>query len=467
MRPSEFVTVASRGWSAVLILAIAGMAPSIALAKQSREDKVRADKARVEAEGFWIYNDLPRAFSEARSTDKPMIVVFRCIPCVECVKLDDEILNEDPELHALLDQFVRVRVVSTNGLDLSLFRFDYDQSFAVFFLNADGTVYGRFGTRSHRTEWADDVSVAGLKQALIAALTLHANYPANQTDLRGKHGTSHFFRQNPAETAGSLLSIAVPEEFPSLTKYKSSLDYDGNVVQSCIHCHQIGDAIKELELTSDHGISAEALFPFPHPKSLGLILDPKQCATVTEVQPNSPADHSGFLEGDVITAISGQPILSIADVQWILHGQHDEEAKIEVDIVRGKKELEIELQLPKGWRELDDISWRASSWELRRWALGGMQLQAAITRPAGVPAERMALEIKHVGQYHPHDVAKNAGFLPGDTIVSFDGRKDLFRETDLLAYALRGKSFQRDVAVEIIRAGKRLEMVLPAHESSR
>ena len=95
-------------------------------------------------------------------TGKPMIVILRCIPCVECVKLDDDLVNQDPRVRTLLEKFVCVRIVSTNGLDLSLFQYDYDQSFATFFLNADGSIYGRFGTRSHRTSWADDVSINGL-----------------------------------------------------------------------------------------------------------------------------------------------------------------------------------------------------------------------------------------------------------------------------------------------------------------
>src|SRR5262249_48319071 len=89
-----------------------------------REKKVRDDKAKVEATGYWIYNDLPRAFDEANKTGKPMIVVLRCIPCEECVKLDDDLVNSDPVLRPLLDKFVRVRVVSTNSLDLSLFQYD-------------------------------------------------------------------------------------------------------------------------------------------------------------------------------------------------------------------------------------------------------------------------------------------------------------------------------------------------------
>ena len=72
---------------------------------------------------------------------------------------------DDVKHHSL-----RVRLISANGLDLSLFQFDTDQSFAVFLLNADGTIYGRFGTRSDQTLWTDDVSIEGLGKALEGAL---------------------------------------------------------------------------------------------------------------------------------------------------------------------------------------------------------------------------------------------------------------------------------------------------------
>ena len=115
-----------------------------------------------------------------------MLVVLRCIPCEECVKLDDDLVNEDKRVRPLLEKFVCVRVVSTNGLDLSLFQFDYDQSFAAFLLNADGTIYGRFGTRSHRTSWSDDVSIEGLAKALAGALELHSGVPEEQGGAGGQ-----------------------------------------------------------------------------------------------------------------------------------------------------------------------------------------------------------------------------------------------------------------------------------------
>src|SRR5262249_45255121 len=150
--------------------------------------KVADDRKKIEAEGFWIYNDMGKGFAEARKTGKPMLVILRCIPCVECVKLDDDLVNQDKRVRPLLDKFVCVRIVSTNGLHLSLFQFDYDQSFAAFLLNADGTIYGRYGTRSHRTSWADDVSIDGLARALQGALELHEQYPKNKAELASKKG---------------------------------------------------------------------------------------------------------------------------------------------------------------------------------------------------------------------------------------------------------------------------------------
>jgi serine protease Do len=39
-----------------------------ALAAQTREQKVRADRDKVVAEGFWIYNDLEKGLVKARET---------------------------------------------------------------------------------------------------------------------------------------------------------------------------------------------------------------------------------------------------------------------------------------------------------------------------------------------------------------------------------------------------------------
>lgn len=416
-----------------------------------REQKVRADKQKVESEGFWIYNDLPRAIAEARRTSKPILVVLRCIPCEECVKLDDNLVDQDPVIRPLLEKFVCVRVVSTNGLDLSTFQYDTDQSFAAFMLNADGTIYGRFGTRSHRTEWLGDVSLTGLAEALRAGLELHQAYPANKASLAGKRGPRPEFPS--------------PERYPSLSgKYTAALNYQGNVVQSCIHCHQIGDAQRDYYRSRGAPIPETILFPYPHPKSIGLVMDPNTRATVQSVAAGSWAESAGFRAGDQIRTLNDQPLVSLADIQWVLHRTPPEGGRVVAQVERDGATSELVLQLPEGWRRAGDISWRVSSWGLRRMTTGGLMLSEATDDERArlqIPAGQMALVVKMVGQYGPHAAARKAGFQVGDVVVAFDGRTDLMREADVFLWGASRRRAGEQVPVVVLRNGQRQNLMLP------
>jgi len=418
---------------------------------QTREEKVLQDRAKVEAGGYWIYNDLQQGFAQAEKTKQPLLVVLRCIPCEECVKLDEELMEKDQALKPLMDQFVRVRLISTNGLDLSLFQYDYDQSFAVFMLNADRTIYGRFGTRSHHTLWSEDVSIEALAKAMQGALELHAKFDVIKASLTGKQGLKP--------------DVPSPEQYPLLAgKYRSTINQKKEVVKSCIHCHQIGDAQRDFYLRDQKPLPEQILFQYPHPKILGLILDPQEKAVVKEVQKNSIAAQAGFQPGDQILTLAGQPLLSIADVQWVLHHARETDQLTAV-IDRNGKQLEFTITLPEGWKRSDDLSWRVSSWPLRRMVLGGAVLEettAEQRKAAGLPEETaMALRIRHLGQYGPHAAAKQAGFRTGDLIISFNGRNDFSRETDLLAYGVNELKPGQTVEVTVVRDKKPLQMKMP------
>ncbi len=51
-----------------------------AFAQNKREDAVRADKKKIEADESWIYNDLNDARAQAKAENKPVMVLIRCIP---------------------------------------------------------------------------------------------------------------------------------------------------------------------------------------------------------------------------------------------------------------------------------------------------------------------------------------------------------------------------------------------------
>ncbi len=438
------------GWVATLLV----FSPLLAAEPGSREAKVRADREKVQAAGFWIYNDLPKAIESAKQSGKPILVSLRCIPCEECVKLDDDLVDNDPVIRPLLEKFVCVRIVGTNGLDLDTFQFDTDQSFAMFMINADKTIYGRFGTRSHRTDWIGDVSLKGMAAALRGALELHAESPANRTQLAGK--------------TGEPLEYASPEKYPSLaSKYTDRLNYEGDVVKSCIHCHQIGDARRDFYRARKLPIPEKLLFPYPHPKSIGLVLDPNHRAVVKAVLPDSPAVSADLRPDDEILTMNGQPLLSMADVQWILHHQPSGPGRVEMEIRREDREFLTSLELPEGWRRLDDPRWRVASWGMGRMMTGGMRLQALDDderKELNIDVPGMALRATSVGKYGPHATARRAGFRVDDIIIAYDGRTDLMREADVFAYANENRVAGEKVSIKILRNGRTEELTLPLQD---
>ena len=59
-----------------LLLALLAWMPVVAIA-QDRDTKVHNDRSNSESDGYWIYNDLPKALEAARKSKKPLLIVFR------------------------------------------------------------------------------------------------------------------------------------------------------------------------------------------------------------------------------------------------------------------------------------------------------------------------------------------------------------------------------------------------------
>jgi serine protease Do len=417
---------------------------------QDRETKVRQDRTRFVDDKRWIYNDLELGIGEARKTGKPILVVFRCIPCEACSEFDKHVIGEENGIGELLDQFVCVRIVQANNLDLSLFQFDYDQSFHAVLMNADKTIYGRFGTRSSRPE-EEDMTMQSLSAALKLALAWHAEFPANRDRFAAK-------RQVEA-------SVRVPEEYPMLAgKYGAKLNYEGNVVQSCIHCHQVRESERMVFRDRGDKIPDQQLFPYPLPDDIGLRMNPQTATTVAAVTENSAAHKAGLRAGDEILELNGQPLLSTADIQWVLHQARDPD-QLQAVVRRGSATQPVSVALPQGWREQCEISFRATTWDLRRMASGGILLEDLPDdqrRARGLSNGQLALRAKHVGQYGEHATAKNAGFVKEDLIIGVNDRKDRMTESQFLGYVLdqpKGSKLQ----LRVLRGQREMTMTFPTH----
>ncbi len=347
---------------------------------------------------------------------------------------------------------MRVRIVQGNGMDLPLFQFDYDLTFSVFFMNADKTIYGRFGTRAEYENAAKDISIEGFKQALEAALDLHKKYPENESVLAAKTGPEPIKK--------------TPEGFPALLRYSATLDFDSRINQQCIHCHQIGEAQREIHWYDRKPIPDEILYPFPMPDVLGLHFSPKHRAKISKIVSGSSAEKDGFRRADEILTLDGQPIISIADVQWVLH-RTPENTTLPATVDRHGKEINLTLTLNPGWRKGSDISWRTTTSELRLVALGGMvlkDLSDAERQRSGIEDTEMALNVETVSRGGRRSSgqtnAQRAGIRRGDIIVAYGDRTNRLTESGIIGYVLQDKPQAKTLPIKLLRNGEQIDVEL-------
>ena len=434
----------------LLSLLCAASLHSTALAEtvKDREGAVRKDKADLQNDSRWIYNDWQKGFAEAKRTGKPLLVVLRCVPCMSCMGLDASVLTST-DLTPLLDQFVCVRLINANAIELAKFQFDYDLSFSTLFFNGDGTLYGRYGSWTHQKDPQEKTTV-GYKRSLEAALAVHTAYPVNKAALVGKQGLPTPF--------------ATPVEIPALAgKYKRDLDWEGKVVGSCVHCHQVGDAYRAYHRDAGKPLPSELIYPMPMPETVGITLEPDQVAKVKSITPGSIAANAGVRVGDEFNTLGGQLLLSIADFAWALH-RAPESGPVPATVKRGQSQTTLTFTLPAGWRAKSDISRRVGTWPMRAMAFGGMVLtdltdEERLTR--GLAKDKLGLFVKGLGQYGKHAAAKNAGFRKDDVLVELDGKSARLTEGELMGQILQQTKPGQKLKATVLRGKERVELMLP------
>jgi hypothetical protein len=330
------------------------------------------------------------------------------------------VARRDPEVKELLDRFVCVRVVEANGLDLSVFQFDFGLTWAVFFMNADRTIYGRYGSR-RQADGSEDVSIEGFRKAAEAALELHGGYPGNRASLAGKSAPAPRF--------------ATPREYPSLREFPATVDpaRGERYNPTCVHCHQVQAAEYAVFRAAKQPVQDELLWSWPMPDALGLALDVKEKATVTSASGSAAKD--GFRAGDAIVRLEDQPIISVADVQWILARSKDG-ATLRAEVLRVGRTEVLSLSLPPGWRRGGDLSWRDAA-------------RSAFVPELAATAEPGGLRVTQAG----------LGLRKDDLILEVDGRR-LESFSALIAYVARERKRGERLVVVVRRVGTDLKLDL-------
>jgi serine protease Do len=333
------------------------------------------------------------------------------------------------------------------GVDLSLFQFHGQLTWGAFFLNADRVIYGRYGSRGARKgrmENDKDISLEGFKKALEGALDLHKGYPANKASLAGKTG--------PAPGAKT------PEQYPPAAAANlQPAEKTGG--KGCIHCHQTQDYELITARRAGQPIADRLLWTYPMPDLLGFALDPKEKASIVSVAPGSAAAKAGLRSGDRIVTMEGQPILSTADVQWVLQ-QAKEPGDVKMDVDRGGSKATLTLSLESGWRRGVSFADTLSLGWITRQQVAGMRCDAlppAEKSKLGLGAEALGLKILDLSPdfvKERNTSAKKIGLLKGDVLVEIDGQKKAMTESEFLAYLLQKKNKGEKVALVYLRNGK-------------
>ncbi len=359
---------------------------------------------------------------------------------MSCKGLDDQLVRHDNDLDALEKQFVCVRLVQMNGVDLKLFQFDYDLTWAAFFLNADGTIYGRFGTRAgNRGDSTSHVSIAALKTAMSRALELHKGYPANKPQLIGK--------------TGAAPEWPIAQKIPGLTERPARATVRGH---DCIHCHEVTENIRRAKWEQRRLTSAD-IWIWPLPENAGLKLDVDDGLRVKTVASASPAARAGLRPGDELVTLNGQRLISQADIQWVLHTA-PVETKLDVAFRRDGAMQRATIALSGDWKE-SDLMWRGSSWMGFRHGMSTERLGAAEREKLGLKPADIGVRVRDL---HPRGAPlRTAGLQKGDVFLSVDGKGGM-TESQFIAHVRLNHPPGDKWRALVLRGDKRVALELPA-----
>lgn len=368
--------------------------------------------------------ELTEARAEAQRTNRPLFVVFRCLPCKQCADFDAEVLEGGERLDPLLARFVTVRLTGAHDVDLRLFPMrefqDFDLSWWGWFLSPEGRVYGTFGGRDSSGD-ASRVSAEALAKALERVLAHHEDPRRPSWDVDG-----------PLPELGGAPQTA--KQLPGYASWRK-LSERGEADGSCLHCHEVGEIVRQGEVDARRFDKSRDVYVWPYPENVGLELVRDDGLLVAKVSPGSAAAKLGLAAGDVLGAAAGRRLFSQTDFRAALHRAPSADARVELVWLSNGAVKRGELVLADGWRK-STISWRKSLAEGTLGAHPGMAwffpAKPDVRRKFGLAPQTMAIR-PHFGP-EPGWRARDAGLTTDDTIVEVNGQSPDLANREFLTW---------------------------------
>jgi serine protease Do len=236
---------------------------------------------------------------------------------------------------------------------------------------------------------------------------------------------------------------------------------------NCVHCHMIHDA-QQNQWRMEGTMSPERLNRWPLPDNLGIHIDPKDGRKIQTLIPDSASAMAGLLPGDEITHVAGQPITSIADIQWPLQNLPNDNATLDITINRAGNSITKTLTLRPGWKKTNFL-WRASRWNLRPepgfWAPALTDKQLKDLGDA-IPAGTKPLRVQFINNNKPIGKAvRQAGLKEGDVIIEMNEKPFTFPTPEAFQMHVRLNCKTGDTLnLKVLRNNKPLDIAIPLVE---
>ncbi|KAF0244902.1 MAG: hypothetical protein FD180_2123 [Planctomycetota bacterium] len=328
------------------------------------------------------------------------------------------------------------------GVDLNTYAFDWDLTFAALLMNADGTVYHRYGGRSWESADAR-LSMDALTRLLVDGLAEDKAYRASGIERE----------------AVKPLSI---EEIPVFAERIRN-----NKELSCFHCHMATEAMRE-QAQKDKTWSPDDRWLWPLPDKLGLKLDPADPSKVLEISEDSPAAKAGLAAGDRLVTVNGARVRAEPDVQWVLHHTPPAGGTIAIAFERGGEQRAAKIELAAGWKSATPLeySWRPAMWMLRPDpGFGGPDLDADEKKKLGLDPGAFAIRIGYLIDWGERAEtgrsARKAGVQKGDVLLSVDGVSDFRSGQHFQTWFRFTREAGKIAELKLLRDGKPVSVSLP------
>lgn len=338
---------------------------------------------------------------------------------------------KDSPLGKVLSEYVCVRIVRMDDVDVGLFDRDWNNAIYFFVLNAGEQIYMRYGGRESQSPDTYN-SLDSLRIALEQGLVLHQKY------LQGAL---------PKEERPKSL---FPREMPLLVERTFAQ-------RQCVECHLIGD-FQNIQRERDGVLDKlSQLYRSPDIKTIGISLDVPKGLMVREAAGAVAA--AGMKPGDRIAAWNGVPVWTFGDVQY-RYDKVDRRAKsLQITVDRSGQSVDLTVDLPPRWW-WTDLRFRQSSVDPRL-DFEDRPLTGDEKQKLGLKPDGFASQVKYVSEMakirNTHDLRV------GDVIVGVDGvERDELAHTAELYLKLHTKAGE-SAKLEVIRDGKRISMPIQTY----